>query len=344
MTCFFIKVSLRGRRVFLCLIAAACVLSARSGLAVEVVFQLEGPNSLLAAPFVEALQMPMTAQDPEGASLTTTYSGTVTVDVDDVMNPTTITFISANAVAANSGNWLPQEGGGDVGDPNMGGDANPGTPMPANYGFVLDVPDFVTFYGAVRDSILSYSSPAKPVTGGEFDPIDIAITIPQGWFDGNISSVPLSEFESANRQSITGQDGLNCRDDDGMGDSCASMASYIVSGNEITLTVPMNFFYGGGTPVVQFTGTLVATASLEEPTGDYNGDGTVDAADYVVWRDNIGTDAGYNLWRSQFGQTVGNGAGATANLTIVPEPAGMALSLMGILAALPWIVRRRSVV
>ncbi len=38
--------------------------------------------------------------------------------------------------------------------------------------------------------------------------------------------------------------------------------------------------------------------------GDYNGDGSVDAADYVVWRKqfgNIQTSAYYNVWRSNFG-------------------------------------------
>jgi len=55
--------------------------------------------------------------------------------------------------------------------------------------------------------------------------------------------------------------------------------------------------------------------------GDYNDDGTVDAADYVVWRkDPNRTPAQYELWRSHFGQTAGSGAGATANVA-VPEPA-----------------------
>jgi T5SS/PEP-CTERM-associated repeat protein len=35
--------------------------------------------------------------------------------------------------------------------------------------------------------------------------------------------------------------------------------------------------------------------------GDYNGNGTVDAADYVVWRKNDGTQAGYDTWRANFG-------------------------------------------
>ena len=41
------------------------------------------------------------------------------------------------------------------------------------------------------------------------------------------------------------------------------------------------------------------------PTGDYNGNGAVDAADYVLWRkspgDFGGSPTGYNTWRSNFG-------------------------------------------
>ena len=43
--------------------------------------------------------------------------------------------------------------------------------------------------------------------------------------------------------------------------------------------------------------------SIEIPgiTGDYNNNGTVDAADYVVWRKNDGTQDGYDTWRANFG-------------------------------------------
>jgi hypothetical protein len=53
--------------------------------------------------------------------------------------------------------------------------------------------------------------------------------------------------------------------------------------------------------------------------GDFNGDGKVDAADYVVWRKTDGENlAGYNAWRTNFGRSLGGGAGALAS---VPEPA-----------------------
>jgi len=55
--------------------------------------------------------------------------------------------------------------------------------------------------------------------------------------------------------------------------------------------------------------------------GDYNTNGKVDSADYVVWRDGLGTiytQADYAVWRAHFGET----AGPSASLSSVPEPAG----------------------
>jgi hypothetical protein len=64
--------------------------------------------------------------------------------------------------------------------------------------------------------------------------------------------------------------------------------------------------------------------------GDYNFDGKVDAADYVVWRKTDGTPAGDNEWRTHFGQTANDGSGANANAAI-PEPSTVALLLIGFL-------------
>jgi hypothetical protein len=53
--------------------------------------------------------------------------------------------------------------------------------------------------------------------------------------------------------------------------------------------------------------------------GDYNGDGSVDAADYVVWRKQFGdahTSAYYNVWRSNFGATM---ASVMPQLSTLPE-------------------------
>jgi autotransporter-associated beta strand protein len=64
--------------------------------------------------------------------------------------------------------------------------------------------------------------------------------------------------------------------------------------------------------------------------GDFNGDGAVNAADYVVWRRGLGTSYtqdDYNAWRMHFGQTTGSGSGAgAASLdAAVPEPSSLGL-------------------
>ena len=61
-------------------------------------------------------------------------------------------------------------------------------------------------------------------------------------------------------------------------------------------------------------GVFVSSAVAHLP-GDFNDDGTVDAADYVVWRKNDGTQIDYDKWRANFGRTlfIGNGSGATGS-------------------------------
>jgi len=73
--------------------------------------------------------------------------------------------------------------------------------------------------------------------------------------------------------------------------------------------------------------------------GDYNGNGSVDAADYVMWRNggpllnevaDPGTvsDADYTEWRSRFGNNMpgsGSGIGLGSSFAAVPEPASVCL-------------------
>jgi hypothetical protein len=73
---------------------------------------------------------------------------------------------------------------------------------------------------------------------------------------------------------------------------------------------------------------------------DFNGDGTVDAADYVVWRKGESpddTEAGYMQWKTHFGET-GSGAGGG----VVPEPTACALLVLGLSAVAGSRSRRNS--
>ena len=80
-------------------------------------------------------------------------------------------------------------------------------------------------------------------------------------------------------------------------------------------------------------------------TGDYNHDGVVDAADYVVWRKGLGTtftQNDYNVWRANFGKTAsgaGSGSGSIANAA-VPEPTTLVFLM---LAMAGWCLPRRRV-
>jgi PEP-CTERM motif len=88
------------------------------------------------------------------------------------------------------------------------------------------------------------------------------------------------------------------------------------------------------------TGEVTLTAIPGLP-GDFNQDGSVDAADYVVWRKGAYTQADYLVWRAHFGQTAFSGAAlpaAGATSSPVPEPATLVLLMF---AATGWCLLRR---
>jgi hypothetical protein len=71
--------------------------------------------------------------------------------------------------------------------------------------------------------------------------------------------------------------------------------------------------------------------------GDYNADGAVDAADYVVWRKDDGSLEEYNTWRTNYGRT---SASASAPAAAVPEPTALVLLVLLVLFAPAVAVRR----
>jgi len=77
-------------------------------------------------------------------------------------------------------------------------------------------------------------------------------------------------------------------------------------------------------PFFTGTGKLEVSNFIAPPlAGDYNDDGVVDAADYVVWRRTDGTQAGYDLWRANFGMTAPGAGGQSSDGNLngaVPEP------------------------
>jgi hypothetical protein len=117
--------------------------------------------------------------------------------------------------------------------------------------------------------------------------------------------------------------------------------------------------------ILQADTTPVVVTKHYAVAGDYNSDGTVNSADYAVWRSNFGSTislgadgnlngvvdaADYTVWRNNLGLLLPAGAGSSlsggASLSaagvVVPEPAGLLLIIMsGAFAALNVRVRAR---
>jgi hypothetical protein len=103
-------------------------------------------------------------------------------------------------------------------------------------------------------------------------------------------------------------------------------------------TLGNSISYGNRLPATLTTIVRTNFSGTVELEGDYNDDGKVDAADYVVWRKHEGTstplpndpDGGvigllqFNTWRANFGAMTmpGGGSGGSA---AVPEPASIML-------------------
>lgn len=68
--------------------------------------------------------------------------------------------------------------------------------------------------------------------------------------------------------------------------------------------------------------------------GDFNFNGVVDAADYLVWRKANGTQTSFDVWRAHFGQNAGSDAASGASAAIL-EPASQLMLIVGLLAVIP---------
>jgi hypothetical protein len=117
-----------------------------------------------------------------------------------------------------------------------------------------------------------------------------------------------------------------------------------IPGNELTNPMAVAL------PIVLTSGSITVRAAASSLAGDYNEDGTVDAADYVVWRNSLGqSGAGlqadgngsgsidaddYTVWRARLGQASSTGAA----LAIVPEPP--AALLLAAIGAVVWTSKR----
>lgn len=98
----------------------------------------------------------------------------------------------------------------------------------------------------------------------------------------------------------------------------------------------------GTSPATVFFDNLRLVNLTAPLTGDFNQDGQVDSADYMIWRRTLGSttnlaadaningviDSGdYSLWRENFGKTLSGGGGASVGVAI-PEPTCCIMTLI----------------
>jgi hypothetical protein len=115
---------------------------------------------------------------------------------------------------------------------------------------------------------------------------------------------------------------------------------------EVSSSVGLNVFTAAhiasntaSTSNPNIAGTFQTISDPNPLPGDFNNDGSVDAADYVVWRKNPGgiySQNDLNIWRAHFGRAPSEGwsagSGAVMN-RIVPEPPTVATILIALCVA-----------
>jgi hypothetical protein len=147
-------------------------------------------------------------------------------------------------------------------------------------------------------------------------------------------------------------------------DPLGTAATYTQSGNfRNTGTGSIEWlefeFYNSPTNPNQATDFYIKSIEIigDAPSvaGDYNENGAVDAADYVIWRKNLGqsfqlpnevsgvtpgmvTSHDYDEWRKRFGSS--SASGAAAELAAVPEPGAMILFVAASIMVLAMTRRR----
>lgn len=110
--------------------------------------------------------------------------------------------------------------------------------------------------------------------------------------------------------------------------------SYTATGDDLGSRIRVRFGADSGGSGTSAFSNPVLEVMRQILAGDYNNDGVVDAGDYTVWRDSVGSTSGplaadgdndgdvdlddYNLWRNNYGATTANPTPQQS--ATVPEP------------------------
>jgi hypothetical protein len=236
-----------------------------------------------------------------------TVSGNADVTFwDDVTNTSGLFRVSAGSSATFfgglAGNGI--SGGGDV---YLEADITPGaSPGVASFGGNVH-------FGQLTNLEIEIADTSQ---GTEYDTVDIAGT---ATLDGTLSVSLLSGFMPS----------------DGDVFDILTAAGGITGtfATEILPALSGNLFWN----VVYGTHSVALEVAAPGLAGDFNSDGSVDAADYVVWRNGLGTThtpGDYDVWRAHFGaaSATAGAAGSRPAHSTVPEPTTIILVVAPMLA------------
>lgn len=194
--------------------------------------------------------------------------------------------------------------------------------------------DFVSIANAADVDFFSFTI-ASPLS------VDFTLTPLGGVFNQAVENGPQSFFDANSRNDLAlavfGPNGTTL-----LGSASSTSAGQIESIADLSLTSPGQYFVcvTGATDSVQlFELSLSATSLVVAPTGDFDGSGAVDGRDFLMWQRTLGASganlpadgnrdgtvsaADLMLWRQSFGQ-------ATGAVGTIPEPASAALLAAGI--------------
>lgn len=213
------------------------------------------PLTLTIDPSVSSLTLDgqlsgFTFLEQAAGSKTTSYTGTITVDVDNPLAPTTISILSGVIDANVNGSWLPKLGG-STGDT----DADPTPPAEGDYGLKAQLFNQDAAFAAARGLVFDISSGPEAVVGGMFNSTE-SLAVVSGVFDSWVTPVVGG---GGGNDDLTGD--LYLRDA-----TLPTQSSYVISGKTATLTIPIRAKLVDDDDFTAFSGTLVATATIPEPS------------------------------------------------------------------------------
>ena len=202
-----------------------------------------GQNAITASAVISGIS---SAAQAAGANVTQ-WTGTITVQVDNPFNPTTLTIISANLVAQDSGTW----------QPGLNGAAGS---APGNYGLVFATGAAGNVFAAVRSASASLSS--TPLTlsgvGGSYS-----------FLPGGASLNPTGGAVDY-RNAILGNGRTNPSSAPAA-DNSATPGALNITGSTVSFQIPLDVSIPvtvgtAGSGTIRLVGTLNATGAIPEPS------------------------------------------------------------------------------